>query len=177
MEHDNVTERIVNWRKPTPPFVKLNSDGSVNNLSAGAGGIIRDSSGSVLAAFAAPIHHSNAITAELLALNYGLKICKNRGFNNVWIEVDDMLLIQIINGTIPGNPQNFYLIREIKHCISSMNFFISHIYREANVCADWLAKKGCSLSNYEELDIRMLNPILKGMVYLDKAGMPYIKNV
>ncbi|KAI0495440.1 hypothetical protein KFK09_021741 [Dendrobium nobile] len=173
----NSVDKIVKWIKPKPPYVKLNSDGSVGPNCAGAGGIIRDQLGCILAVYIAPLQCSNAISTELMALHYGLNICIKMGITYVWIEVDAMLLNQIINNVVPSNPQNFYLISKIKSSLTFVNFYISHIYREANVCADWLAKKGCSMHNYEKLDVRRLNPSLKGMINLDKASLPYIRNV
>ncbi|KAI0491773.1 hypothetical protein KFK09_026033 [Dendrobium nobile] len=66
-------DRMVKWIKPKPPYVKLNTDGSLGPNGAGAGGIIRDNNGNVLAAFAAPIHCSNALKAEIHALLLGLQ--------------------------------------------------------------------------------------------------------
>ncbi|KAI0518958.1 hypothetical protein KFK09_006397 [Dendrobium nobile] len=157
----NSADKIVKWIKPKPPYVKLNSDGSVGPNGAGAGGIIRDYLGNIIVAYTAPIQWSSAISTELKPLLYGLEICIKLGINFVWIELDVMLLIQIIDNVVPGNPNNFYLIRKIKNSLSVVNYYISHIYREANVCADWLAKRGCNIHSYEELDTRRLHPLLK----------------
>ncbi|KAI0493542.1 hypothetical protein KFK09_023660 [Dendrobium nobile] len=173
--HVNSADLLVTWIKPKPPYIKLNSDGSIGPNGAGAGGIIRDVYGDVIAAFSAPICCTSVITAELHALNLGLKICANKGFNCIWIEVDAMLLIQIIKNTVHGNPQIFYLIRKIKMLLSNVIYSISHIFREANTCADWLAKRGCNISLYEELDPGDLHPILHSMIMMDKTGLPYIR--
>ncbi|XP_028555738.1 uncharacterized protein LOC114580936 [Dendrobium catenatum] len=158
----NSVDKIVKWIKPKPPYVKLNLEGSVGPNCSGAGGIIMDQLGCILAAYAGQC--SNVISTELMALHYGLNICIKMGITFVWIEVDAMLLIQIINNVVHGSPQNFYLIKKIKNSLTFVNFYISHIYWEVNVSADWLAKKGCSIHNYEELDIQRLNPSLKGFL-------------
>ncbi|PKU70188.1 Putative ribonuclease H protein [Dendrobium catenatum] len=172
-----VYDKIVTWIKPNVPFIKLNSDGSVKNHCAGLGGIIRDHNGNVLAAYAGPLNKCTVITVELNALSYDIDICSNMGCNNIWLEVDAQLVIQIINNVVLGNPQNFYLIRKIKQSLSTFNFYISHIYREANCCADWLANLGCTLDYFQELNINSLDPMLKGMITLDKAALPYIRHV
>ncbi|KAL0928352.1 hypothetical protein M5K25_000229 [Dendrobium thyrsiflorum] len=137
---------IVNWCQPNAPFYKLNSDGSVKNNRASGGGIIRTKDGSVLAAFATTIHTNCVLTAELLALFAGIKLCVSHGLLNVWIEVDAMHVISMINSD-HVNPKNFYLIRNIKNLLSQLNFWISHIFREANGDADFLANMGCQIDN------------------------------
>lgn len=173
----NFGSRFVIWRKHSFPFVKLNSNGSVNQNSAGAGGILRDHRGMILAAYASPLSSSSVITAELTALSLGIEKCIILGFFNVWIELDAHIVVQIINNLVQGNPQDFYLIRKIKQHLSTINFTISHVYREANACADWLAKFGCQLEGFQNLDIYNLNPFLKGLINLDKTALPYIRHV
>ncbi|KAI0498490.1 hypothetical protein KFK09_019378 [Dendrobium nobile] len=166
---------MVKWIKPKPPYVKLNTDGSLGPNGAGAGGIIRNNNGIVLATFATPIYCRSAIQAEINALILGLQVCSNLGFNFIWIEVDAALLIQIISNAIPGNPENYYRIRKLKLSLTKFHYHISHIFREANSCADWLAKYGCDSTSYEDLNINNLHPLLLGMILLDNSGLPYIR--
>ncbi|KAI0511114.1 hypothetical protein KFK09_011737 [Dendrobium nobile] len=63
-------ERIVRWLKPKAPAIKLNSDGSVDRFSTGFGGIIRDSFGEVIVAYASPLSPCMVIFAELMGLLY-----------------------------------------------------------------------------------------------------------
>ncbi|KAI0524295.1 hypothetical protein KFK09_003661 [Dendrobium nobile] len=149
-------ERIVRWLKPKAPAIKLNSDGSVDNFSAGFGGIIRDSFGKVIVAFAGPLPPCMVIYAELMGLLKGLNICIKRGFIYVEIEVDALNVIQIINSTHISYPQFFYLIREIKSALSNLNFTLAHLLREGNACADALAKLGSTLEEEREFDMENL---------------------
>ncbi|KAL0912108.1 hypothetical protein M5K25_018058 [Dendrobium thyrsiflorum] len=167
--------KMVRWIKPSLPFVKLNTDGSVGSNFSGAGGIIRNEKGSLLAAFASPLNVNNVITAELLGLAEGLDLCNKLGFNFVEIEVDAEWLIQIFVKGVDGSPQNFYVIRKIKHQLAALNYSMSHIYREANACADWLAKYGCHLDSLIVFNSENLPPMVNGFVKLDKIGMPYIR--
>ncbi|KAI0519488.1 hypothetical protein KFK09_006936 [Dendrobium nobile] len=48
-------ERIVRWIKPVTPYLKLNTDGFVDNSHAGFGGILRDNVGKVIVAYADPL--------------------------------------------------------------------------------------------------------------------------
>ncbi|PKU82812.1 hypothetical protein MA16_Dca006110 [Dendrobium catenatum] len=142
---------------------------------AGAGGLIRDSLGDILATFAAPLQQVDVIMVELNALLMGVELCLKFGFNWVWIEVDSLFPVQIIRDDVTGNAHNFYLIRKIKNFLNLMNFDISHIFWEGNICVDWLANKGSFLVGYEELDILNLEQSFKGMLLLDKASMPHIR--
>ncbi|PKU72476.1 hypothetical protein MA16_Dca027029 [Dendrobium catenatum] len=67
-------------------------------------------------------------------------------------------------------------MRNIRNLLSLMNFKISIIFREGNVCADWLANKGSHLVGYEEIDILNLDLAFKGMLLMDKASLPYIRH-
>ncbi|KAL0906850.1 hypothetical protein M5K25_025378 [Dendrobium thyrsiflorum] len=165
---------IVNWCKPIAPFYKLNSDGSVKNNRAGGGGIIRTYDGSVLAAFATPIQTNCVLTAELSALLAGINLCVSHGILNVWIEVDAMNVISMLNSD-HVNPKNFYLIRNIKNILSQLNFRISHIFREANGAADFLANMGCQIENDMVFSGVNLPHRLKGIVRMDKIGLPYLR--
>ncbi|XP_028554237.1 uncharacterized protein LOC114580537 [Dendrobium catenatum] len=156
-------ERIVRWLKPKAPAIKLNSDGSVDNYSAGFGGLIRDSSGKVIVAFAGPLPPCMVIYAELMGLLKGLNICIKRGFIYVEIEVDALNVIQIINSTHISYPQFFYLIREIKSALSNLNFTLAHLLREGNACADALAKLGSTLEEEREFDMDNLPRLVKGL--------------
>ncbi|KAI0522466.1 hypothetical protein KFK09_004845 [Dendrobium nobile] len=153
-------ERIVRWLKPKAPAIKLNSDGSVDTLSAGFGGIIRDSFGKVIVAYAGPLSPCMVIYAELMGLLKGLIICIKRGFIYVEIEVNALNVIQIINTTHISYPQFFYLIREIKFALSNLNFTLAHLLREGNACADALAKLGSTLEEEREFDMENL-PMLR----------------
>ncbi|KAL0917621.1 hypothetical protein M5K25_012695 [Dendrobium thyrsiflorum] len=169
-------QRIILWQKPQSGWFKLNSDGAFNGYRAGCGGLIRDHSGNVLRAFAAHIPALSPISAELYGLNLGVKMGIHLGLSNIWIEVDVMLLINYINNCSTVNAVNFYLIREIKQNLSKINYQISHILREGNTCADGLANIGCHLSNYLEFNGQLLPKRIKGLVLLDKTGLPYLRS-
>ncbi|KAL0919645.1 hypothetical protein M5K25_011756 [Dendrobium thyrsiflorum] len=172
----NHHDRIVKWLKPSPPFFKLNSDGSVGNSSAGFGGIVRNCLGNVVFAYAGSANTSNVLTAELLGLLYGLISCSERGFLNINIEVDANSLIQIFNRRdFMGNPCNFYTIRRINQLLPSFNYTFSHIYREGNACADFFAKLGSQMIGFQLFTEANLPFIAKGIITLDKAGLPYIR--
>lgn len=46
---------IVNWYKPSVGFMKLNTDGLINSIGKGAGGIISDTSANLIFGFSFPL--------------------------------------------------------------------------------------------------------------------------
>ncbi|KAI0511688.1 hypothetical protein KFK09_012320 [Dendrobium nobile] len=169
-------EKLIYWKRPVIDYFKLNTDGSYNSVTAGCGGIIRDHNGKIVVAFAGPSSGTYAITAEIDSLNFGVKLCQSLGFTNIWIEVDALLLIHYISGNSSYNPTNFYKIREIKLALSGMNYSISHILREGNAVADALAKLGCNLDCFYHFNDASIPRNIKGLINLDRMGLPYMRS-
>ncbi|PKU68408.1 Putative ribonuclease H protein [Dendrobium catenatum] len=169
-------DRIVRWLKPILPYVKVNTDGSVGVNSAGMGGIIHNHIGNPIAAFSGPLNSCSILTAELLGLSHGLDICLRLGLHHVNIEIDSKLVIHVIYDNNASCPQDFYTIKKVKMALYMLNFDISHIYYEGNVCAVWLANYGSQSDIVQELLVNNLPPPLRGMINLDKKGIPYIRH-
>lgn len=68
----------IKWNPPERSWIKLNTDGAFAESTgkAGGGGIIRDHSGKMLAAFATPLDAQSAMEAELLAIHLGLTVSR-----------------------------------------------------------------------------------------------------
>lgn len=80
------------WLPPPPLSVKFNFDGSLNPLAAhtGIGGIIRNSSGHLITAFAGKVKAAHSIEAELQALLLGIEICIELGHRDVILYLKDI---------------------------------------------------------------------------------------
>ena len=82
--------------------------------------------------------------AELWALRDGLLLAKEMGLNNLIIEMDALSVVLLMN----NNTVNLLmepLLTDCRNLLSEIpNKQIVHIYREANQCADALAKLGAS---------------------------------
>ncbi|PKU73908.1 hypothetical protein MA16_Dca021220 [Dendrobium catenatum] len=139
------------------------------------GGTVCDSSSEVMMAYAGPLYPCKVIFTELMGLAKGLEICQRRGYFNVDIKVDAMLLIQIFKNDSVFYPKFFYLIRTIRMVISNLNCSIKHVLREGNACAGWLAKFGCKMDNEVEFGNDNLPRLLTGLIKLEKIGLPYIR--
>uniref|UniRef100_A0A6N2MJJ3 Reverse transcriptase domain-containing protein n=1 Tax=Salix viminalis TaxID=40686 RepID=A0A6N2MJJ3_SALVM len=81
--------KIVRWIKPKEHCFKLNVDGSFqgNNVVAGGVGILPKS----------------ALHAEILTLYHGLTICKDRGIGRLWIEMDALSVINLVQNYCIGS--------------------------------------------------------------------------
>ena len=137
--------RQVKWLKPAEGWLKLNTDGAVDISSgkAGCGGLLRDSVGQLIVGFAKTISASSSIAAELWALREGLRLCVERDCHAVEIELDATATISLVSSNVNTNGDLSGLVddcRVLLLCLPQAK--LSHCFREANFCADALAKLG-----------------------------------
>ncbi|XP_027174266.1 uncharacterized protein LOC113773861 [Coffea eugenioides] len=78
----------VSWLKPLLGFVKLNSDASVVEEVASGRGLLRDHDGNLIFAFYKEFGAAEVLLAEDLALLHGLRLCKEKGYIALQVEVD-----------------------------------------------------------------------------------------
>ncbi|GKV23781.1 hypothetical protein SLEP1_g33477 [Rubroshorea leprosula] len=169
----------VGWSPPSPGFAKLNTDGSAltNPGIAGAGGLLRDHLGRWMVGFSRSIGWTTSIAAELWAIRDGLEIAAGKGISKTIVETDSkvaVLLIESIDTTLHS------LGTLISDCRWLLRLFtdarISHIYREANAAADFLAKLGSTSANdfvlYEESP-----PGLSSILYHDLIGTSFPRTI
>ena len=131
-------------------WFKLNTDGSSlgNPGLAGSGGVIRNHVCEWVCGFSRAIGVTTSVQAELRALKDGLKLAIDLEILNLEIEMDYLVAIELVNSiTTP----NVFLSAIVTDCRSLMARFdlcsLKHIFREANSCADLLAKAGCTQSS------------------------------
>lgn len=68
-----LVSRRVKWvagKKPSPPMLKLNTDGSRNGTQTMGGGVLHDYNGDLVFAFAMKFNHSDVLKAELDASQF-----------------------------------------------------------------------------------------------------------
>ncbi|PKU64272.1 Putative ribonuclease H protein [Dendrobium catenatum] len=169
------TYKFVIWKKPNIGFIKVNTDGSVSDNKYGCGGILRNYKGNMIMAFSSPIENCSVLVAELLAILKALNICLYSGFFKIWLEVDALLVINCLSAEHSGNFDTFYILKDIKKMLSHLDYKISHIWREGNAAADFLAKNGAVLLQDTYYDPNNIPFPLRGIINLDKSGLPYIR--
>ena len=153
-------------------WVKLNSDGSAigSTRRAGGGGVIRNHEGQWLRGYARPLGCSNSCIAELWALRDGLLLAKEMGFNNIIIEMDALSVVLLMK----NNTANLLmepLLTDCRNLLSEIpNKQIVHIYREANQCADALAKLGAN--SVDSFVIFLYPPpVVESIIASDKTNL------
>lgn len=133
----------VKWLKPEEGWLKLNTDGAfdISSGKAGCGGLLRDSSGQLVVGFAKSISVGSSIAAELWALQEGLGLCVDRGCLAVDIELDATAAISLISSNVISNGDLSGLVDDCRVLLLRLpQVKVSHCFREANFCADALAK-------------------------------------
>ncbi|XP_073138423.1 uncharacterized protein [Henckelia pumila] len=165
---------VIWWLRPNFGHFKLNSDGcSKGGGESGIGGIIKDHLGNPILSYHDSIGVGTNTRAELCAILKGLQLCKLYNLFPLWLEVDSMVALSIIDVDYTS-----WELSNIQTQIQQMILFSmvtkSHIYREANVVADELANirlvKGAATLLLEDIHGR-----LKGILRLDRSGLPYIR--
>lgn len=138
-------EKEVRWSKPPLGWHKLNTDGSFVGAHglAGCGGVIRDSEGCWIEGFAMSINTTSSISAELWALREGLRLCINAHLRSVEIEIDASAVISFLASNTNTNGDPSALIDDCRDLLRQLpHVKLSHVFREANTCADALARLG-----------------------------------
>jgi ribonuclease HI len=139
----NIKEVI--WMPPLVDWVKCNCDGASTQLSSACGGIYRNHLAEFICCFAENTGTNSAYFAELCGAMRAIEIAADNGWRNVWLETDSSLVVLAFRTTslVPWKIRNRW--NNCMHTITTMNFLISHIYREGNGCADTLANIGLTL--------------------------------
>ncbi|GAU35907.1 hypothetical protein TSUD_69400 [Trifolium subterraneum] len=160
------------WSPPLQGWYKCNTDGTSkgNPGQAACLGIYRNFKGEVIGCFAHNIGIATALVAEIMGVVLAIECASNKHWNCLWLECDSQLVSLAFKNPriIPWQLKNRW-----KNCITkinTMNFFISHVYREGNNCADKLASLGLSLNQFTWWD----NPpmVIRGDLFRNRLGLP-----
>ncbi|XP_058751102.1 uncharacterized protein LOC131624142 [Vicia villosa] len=158
----------VIWSPPPKDWIKVNVDGLARGMSSlmACGGIFRNMEAEHIGSFCDFFGEGDAATTELLAATIAIEKIKDLGFQKVWLESDCLLVVKAFSDTslVPWKIRSRWL-----GCLEytrSIEFMISHAYREANFCADLLANLGLSLRNYHWFSF--LHSVLVRKYLLDK---------
>ena len=109
--------------------------------------------------FSRAINVFTNVDAELWALREGLLMCRNLNLVAMEIELDAKLVIGWIFEEYNSNLQRAALILDCRTLISHIpQVRMSHYFREANKCANALARKGPKLDqNIVYFDSMLMN--------------------
>ncbi|PNY07582.1 ribonuclease H, partial [Trifolium pratense] len=165
----------VIWQPPPPQWIKCNTDGALTPSASACGGIFRNSNAEFLCAFASKTDMASAFSAELCGFMTAIEIADARGWRNMLIESDSML---VVNAYKSSNLVSWSLSNRWFNCLKlagHMNIIVSHIFREGNHCADRLANIGLNLDR-----LTLWNDVpfvVKDSFESNRLGKPFYKVV
>ena len=165
--------RLIKWLKPPVGWWKLNTDGSFLGSSgvAGGGGLIRDSRGQCIGGFAKAFAVTSCLAAELWALRDGLLLCLEMQAQAVVVELDAIAAVSLISNNACTNGDFSILVDDCRDLLLQLpQTQILHCFREANSCADALARMGSASCDVEMFFVTP-PPTLLSLLNADMLGV------
>ncbi|CAL1407399.1 unnamed protein product [Linum trigynum] len=141
-------EEQIGWNPPPQGWVQIQTDGFVLSPSgkAAAGGLIRDCLGRCSAAFANNLGNCSITAAELKGAVAGLQMAWDKGYRKVHLNLDSSTAMSIIRNCSDDDHRHGLLVQHVCNVLNrDWDVVISHVYREGNRAADYLASLGHSL--------------------------------
>lgn len=133
---------------PPEGFFKLNSDGSVLENSAAAGGIIRDQLGGWVSGFSMNIGTATIIDSELWGIRQGIFQALQLGIKKLVVESDSKEAAQALAIDAPINSPGPALLLDCRGLLQKFEEFqVQFSPRSTNLAADYLAKLGHKLDH------------------------------
>ncbi|CAN1808083.1 Putative ribonuclease H protein At1g65750 [Linum perenne] len=126
----------------------LNTDGSFYpaTKAAAAGGILRDDQGHFVSTFASNLGSCSVVRAEIFGVVEGMSLAWEKGIRRLRIQSDSAMAVSLLSKDSHNNHQFAALVERFKDLIArDWEVTIEHIYREANMAADFLANAGHGL--------------------------------
>ncbi|CAI0376601.1 unnamed protein product [Linum tenue] len=139
------TVKQISWKPPREGWTQVQTDGSVYTSTgvAAAGGLLRDHLGGCSKAFVCNLGRCSLTSAELKAAAIRLKIAWEEGHRKVELNLDSKTAISIILGSEDDDHRHGLLAASIRVLLNlDWEVKISHVFREMNVAADYLANVG-----------------------------------
>ncbi|MFQ6646348.1 hypothetical protein Gotur_019041 [Gossypium turneri] len=126
------------WQRPDSSWVKINVDGFVskNNIKAVIRGAMRNSDGEWLTGFNMVIGMDEIFRIEAQAIVKGMKLAWLKGYKQVEINCDNVVLID----TICNGFASIRNIAEVRLCNKNWKVKFRHVLRGSNKVANCLAK-------------------------------------
>ncbi|CAN0870349.1 Putative ribonuclease H protein At1g65750, partial [Linum grandiflorum] len=145
----NRQTQMIGWRPGDEGWFTLSTDGSLRSpqrMSA-AGGVIRDDRGSFVKAFTMNLGCYSITRAEMRGIVEGLKLAWSLGIRRIRVQTDSAAAIAILSNSSSLDHQHAILVVQYQElCKRQWEVTLTHIYREANCTADYLANLGHSFN-------------------------------
>lgn len=114
--------------------------------SIGSGGLMRMATEDWVARISSFDGKGDALYAELSAIKNGLTFAWSEGHRNIHCETDSLKVVNLLQDGVCHNFHKYStILGEIRSLLNQQWLVhISHVYKEANACADYLAKFGAT---------------------------------
>ncbi|XP_023898480.1 uncharacterized protein LOC112010364 [Quercus suber] len=115
---------------------------------------------------------ASSFAAECWALRDGLLLAIQLGIKYLAVELDALTVAKLVSDNSTSNRSYSHILNDCRFLQRQFHRFkVSHTFREANRCADFLARAGCSLNeDFVVLDLPSSN-VLLNMLSLDATGL------
>uniref|UniRef100_M1CNL3 Non-LTR retroelement reverse transcriptase n=1 Tax=Solanum tuberosum TaxID=4113 RepID=M1CNL3_SOLTU len=175
-----IKSQVVIWRKPEIGWLKCNIDGACrgNPGERSAAFCIRDVDGNLVYVEAKRLWITNSIHAEARAIQGGIQHCIEQQRVSILIESDSLAIINMTEG-------KWEAPWEIRMEITSINFWrkkglvhFSHILREGNALADFLANKVFNFAGTETVQYQNFQSLpseARKLLNIDKQQLPQLR--
>ena len=109
---------------------------------------MRDNGGNWIRGFSRSMGTCSSLMVELWVLKDGLYLAKELGFSSIYVEVDAELVVGFLFNPSCVNLVMKSLLFDCRNILQNFtNPIVRHVFREANQCANILAKIGLHLSS------------------------------
>lgn len=160
----------VLWHPPPRGWIKVNADGLArgNPLLIVCGGIFRNENVCHVGSFFDYMGEGNVALAELMTTILAIEKARFWGWTKLWMEIDCLLVVKAFSDSslVPWKIRFRWL-----RCIAfsrTIDFMISHVFRETNFYVDFLANIGLAGRSYSWFNF--VHYILVKDCLLDKEG-------
>lgn len=142
---------------------------------AGGGGIIRDERGCVLVGYTSSYGVFSNRVAEGRALLDGLHLAQQLGIQKVLIELNMQVIVNWLKFGVCTLWYMWNFWEDIRELFWLLDYIISHIFREANMVVDHLAKEGAN-GKIKTITGKNVGPSrLRGLLRTDYLELSYLR--
>uniref|UniRef100_A0A803P370 Reverse transcriptase n=1 Tax=Cannabis sativa TaxID=3483 RepID=A0A803P370_CANSA len=138
------------WSKPTGNKIMVNVDDAIFEAQQrfGFGCVARNPVGHLLEAISdSRIGMVLPEIVEIIGMKEALSWIKRKGWEDVIIETDSLMVVQALNSSVHMSSYFGLLVEDCRLILSTLkNVLISFVYRSANKAAHCLARESCYLS-------------------------------
>ena len=93
------------------------------------------------------IGQATSVAAEFWALRDGLMLAAQLGINHLHVELDAQVVVNLVLSKKTINNSCVALLHDYRYLLEQFQHVkVTHVFREANRCADNRARAGCSFS-------------------------------